>query len=252
MEQNSLYNYKITIAYDGTRYGGWQVQPNATSIQEVIQQTLGVFLRQNVKLIGSGRTDAGVHAMGQVANFHVNDVIDEYRFIRSANGLLPKDIRINSIEKVPVEFHSQYSAKGKIYHYHLYLDRVENPFKNLYTYRVLGKVDLDLLCRAARSFLGTHDFTSFANSADEGTASYDPVRTLHRVDVIDEQGGVRIEFEGDGFLYKMVRNIVGTILDVAMDKIPLPEIENIFTAKNRRKAGRAVPPQGLFLIQVLY
>jgi tRNA pseudouridine38-40 synthase len=248
----STFNYKLVIAYDGTRYGGWQVQPNAQTIQEVLQQTLALFLRQEVKVIGAGRTDAGVHALGQVANFTIDKKIDEYKFIRSANGLLPADIRIKSIEQVPLEFHSQYSAKGKIYHYHLYLDRVEDPFKNLYTYRVLGGIDRALLVQAASKFAGTHDFAAFANSADEGVASYDSIRTMYRVDVIEEEGGVRIEFEGDGFLYKMVRNIVGTLLEIAQGKKEIGDIDKIIASRDRRLAGRAVPPQGLFLVEVIY
>lgn len=246
------YNYKITIAYDGGRYFGWQIQPNQRSIQELIEETCFVFLRHKIKLIGASRTDSHVHALGQVANFTTEVKLSPYHFLRSANSLLPNDVRIRCIEEVPLDFHAQYSAKGKIYHYHLYLDPIEDPFKIPYTYRVLGKCDLQLLEEALPFFIGTHDFTSFANSSEGGVASYDSIRTIHRLEMCKEEGGVRLEFEGDGFLYKMVRNIMGTLLEVALKKRLLQEIPSIFDAKDRRKAGRSVPPHGLFLIKVCY
>lgn len=242
----------MTIAYDGSSYCGWQIQPNGTAIQAKIEEVLHTILRQSVKVIGAGRTDAGVHALGQVAHFLCDLEIDAFRFLVSANGLLPKEIRIKSIEPVPLDFHAQRSATAKIYHYHLCLDRFQSPFQRLYAYQVYGKIDLELLRQGALLFIGTHDFTSFANEAHTGAACTNAVRTITRLDIVEEEGGVRLEFEGDGFLYKMVRNIVGTLLEVAREKRPLSDIKKIFQQKDRRKAGAAVPPQGLFLVKVFY
>ncbi len=246
------YNYKLTIAYDGTSYSGWQIQPNGPSIQEEIQRALHTILRHEVSIIGSGRTDAGVHALGQIAHFKSHHVIDLYRLLNSLNGLLPRDIRVKKIDPAPLPFHAQYSATSKTYHYHMTLERFQDPFIRLYSYHLLEKIDLDVLVEASRLFLGTHDFTSFANEAHAGSAAHDAVRTLKRLDVVLETGGLRLEFEADGFLYKMVRNIVGTLLEIAAGKRCVEDIPLLFELKDRKRAGRAVPPHGLFLVKVDY
>lgn len=244
--------YKLTIAYDGTAYVGWQVQPNGISVQELIEKALQTIVREEVKVIGAGRTDAGVHALGQVAHFHSDKEIDAYKFLRSMNGLLPKDIRILSVEHVADSFHAQYCAESKIYRYHLFLDQVLNPFKRQTVWHYPFPFDVKLLRLGAEAFIGTHDFTSFANEAHSGVAAHDAVRTLSRIDIIEEQGGIALEFEGDGFLYKMVRNMVGTLVDCAAGKCTAEKIAQILAAKDRRLAGMAAPPQGLFLVKVKY
>jgi len=245
-------NYKLTIAYDGSAYKGWQIQPNASSIQEIIKGVIKTILQEEVRLIGAGRTDAGVHAYGQAAHFCIHKELELRAFLGSMNGLLPHDIRILRIDPVPLDFHAQYSAQGKIYHYHLWLDSILIPSKRFYTHHVRAKIDLDLLHQAAALFVGKKDFTSFANSAHEGSASKGAIRHLKRIDIVPQEGGVRLEFEGDGFLYKMVRNIVGTLLEVASGYRSINEIDQIFEKKDRRLAGKTAPPQGLFLMQVLY
>jgi tRNA pseudouridine38-40 synthase len=245
-------NYKLILSYDGTRYGGWQIQPNSVTIQQLLQEKIAIILRKEVCIIGSGRTDAGVHALGQVAHFHFDSEINLFRLHGSLNGLLPPDIRVNSIETVPLKFHSQHSAIGKSYHYHLHLDKVQNPFQRLYRLHVREKISVEQLRKAAQYFLGTHDFTSFANESHKGTASYDSIRTVQRLDIIDQEGGVRLEIEADGFLYKMVRNIVGTLLEISSGLRSIDEIPTIFEAKDRQKAGKAAPPHGLFLYKVDY
>lgn len=245
-------NFKLIIAYDGTNYSGWQIQPNGVSIQEKLHQALKILLKQEVHITGSGRTDAGVHALGQVAHFTHSSDIDLRRLQNSLNGLLPIDIRIRSVEAVPLDFHARYSAISKTYHYHLHFDRVMDPFHRLYRLHVLEKINLGLLIDASQLFVGTHDFTSFANEAHAGVAAHDPVRNLARLDIIPQDGGVRLEFEGDGFLYKMVRNIVGTLLEVASGKMDINDIPKVFEAKDRRLAGKAAAPQGLFLVRVDY
>jgi tRNA pseudouridine38-40 synthase len=247
-----MKKFKLTIAYDGTQYGGWQNQPNAVSIQTLIEQSLSTILRLPTEIIGSGRTDAGVHALGQAAHFCHSEPIDLSRLRLSLNALLPQDIRIRSVEEVDEDFHARYSAIGKTYHYHLHLDPISDPFRRFYSTHVRHPIDLALLKEAAKQFIGTKDFTSFANEAHEGSASKNAVRTLHRLDVIEEAAGLRLEFEGNGFLYKMVRNIVGTLLDIARGQIPLSNLQSIFDAKDRRLAGRTAPPEGLFLVKVHY
>jgi tRNA pseudouridine38-40 synthase len=250
--QENMHKFKLIIAYDGTHYGGWQIQPNSTTIQELLQKALTTALRHEVHLVGSGRTDAGVHARAQVAHFTTDTSFDILTLLRSINGLLPPDIRVFHLEPTTDEFHARYSATGKIYHYHLHLERYHDPFKRLYSTHIRYPIDQELLKQAALLFLGTHDFTSFANEAHRGSAANNPIKTLRRLDILEEPGGIRLEFEGDGFLYKMVRNIVGTLLEVASHKRALEEIPKLFTEKNRTLADTAAPPQGLFLHKVLY
>jgi tRNA pseudouridine38-40 synthase len=244
--------YKMVITYDGTNYGGWQLQPNAVSIQGLIEQFLSIILRKQTQIIGSGRTDAGVHAMGQTAHFTSEKPIDIKKTQASLNGLLPPDIRVLSLEETSEHFHARYSAISKTYHYRLHLDSTADPFKQRYAYHVPHAVDLHLLQEAATKFIGSHDFTSFANEPGRGSAAHDAVRTLFRLDLVKEEGGARLEFQGDGFLYKMVRNIVGTLLDVCAGKISKDHISAILAAKDRRVAGRAAPAHGLHLIEVHY
>jgi tRNA pseudouridine38-40 synthase len=246
------YNHKMIIAYDGTAYSGWQIQENAISIQSILEDTIKIIIRREVRVIGSGRTDAGVHALGQVAHFHTSIPLNYFRFLRSLNGLLPKDIRVKSIEEAPTDFHAQHKAVGKIYHYRFTLDKVQNPFDRLYQLHVHEQIDLNLLKEAADFIIGTHDFTSFANEAHMGSASKDPVRTLKRIDLVQEASGWRLEFEADGFLYKMVRNITGILFEVGAGKRKPVDIPLILQAKDRKAAGKAVFPHGLFLIEVQY
>lgn len=242
-------NYKIVIAYDGTTFGGWQVQPNAPTIQAKIEEKLLILFKRPITIVGSGRTDAGVHALGQVAHFHFDGPLFPLHFLRSMNALLPQEIRLLSVESVPDEFHARFSAKGKIYHYHLAIDPIVLPFNRLYCYHPRGRLDIERMKRAAPYFIGTHDFTTFANTGGDNER---PIKTIWRLDLVDEPGGVRFEFEGDGFLYKMVRNIVGTLIACGHSKVDPDEIPSLLLAKNRQEAFAAAPPQGLFLVKVLY
>lgn len=244
--------YKLTISYDGTNYSGWQIQPHSPSIQELIKKALSTILREEITLIGSGRTDAGVHAIGQVAHFRTAKEFSLKTLHFALNCMLPKDIRIMDFEPIDSTFHAQYSAIGKIYHYNLWLDDIVDPTKRLFTHHVQGPFDLNLLHESAKLFLGKNDFSSFANSASEGSASKNPIRTLKRLESVTQEGGIRLEFEGDGFLYKMVRNIMGTLLDVSSKKRSIDDIPLIFSSKDRRLCSRAAPAQGLFLFKVLY
>lgn len=237
--------FKMLIAYDGSHLSGWQVQPNAPSVQGEIEKALALLLRHPVSIVGSGRTDAGVHAMGQTAHFDA----DEMPKLHALNSLLTKDIRIIKIEEAKDSFHAQYSATGKIYHYHLWLDPVADPFSYKYSYKVPFPISTDLLAEAATLFVGTHDFKSFSNL---GSSVKTTVRQLRRLDIVQERGGLRLEFEGGGFLYKMVRNIVGTLLEVASHQRKVADIAELFAAKDRRAVGVCAPAHGLFLMQVKY
>jgi tRNA pseudouridine38-40 synthase len=247
-----LPKYKMTISYDGTNYGGWQVQPNATSIQSLLEYALLTLLKTKTAVTGSGRTDAGVHATGQVAHFISENPLDLYKISHCLNGLLPKEVRVLSLEEVSDEFHARYSATGKTYRYHLHLDKVLNPFNRLYSWHVPHKVSLPQLESLFPFFLGTKDFSAFANEAHKGAAAKNGVRTLNKLSVIKTEDGAYLEFEGTGFLYKMVRNITGTLMDICAGKLEKEALEEIFLSKDRKKAGSAAPPQGLFLVKVDY
>jgi tRNA pseudouridine38-40 synthase len=246
-----LKRIKITIAYDGTLYCGWQVQPSGTSIQTLVQKALETILRHPIALTGSGRTDAGVHALGQTAHFDTKEPVDLSRLSYAANALLPPDVRILSATPEEDSFHARYSATGKVYYYHLQLGERSDPTTRLYRTPIYGSFDANALREAAAKFLGTHDFHAFANTKEDKPLE-DSIRTLTRLDVLEEEGGLRLEFEGDGFLYKMVRNLTGTLIEVAKGKRRADEISSLLQQKDRRLSGATAPPQGLFLMQVIY
>lgn len=244
--------YKLTLAYEGTAYVGWQVQPNGLSIQTLVQKALETILRHQIRLTGAGRTDAGVHAEGQTAHFDSPSSLDCIRLRLSLNALLPPDIRALDIELVGDSFHARYSAKGKIYHYHLHLDPVMPPFFRLFRVHLFPPFDLSLLEKAIPILEGTHDFTAFSNQPHRGAAAKNAVRTLKRISVVVQEGGIRLEFEADGFLYKMVRNLTGLLIEVAKGKWGLEEIEPLFREKKRTKGPPSAPAHGLCLASVIY
>ncbi|NGX49178.1 MAG: tRNA pseudouridine synthase A [Candidatus Anoxychlamydiales bacterium] len=246
------YKYKMLISYDGTNYFGWQIQKNKLTIQEAIQKRLSKILREDIKIIAAGRTDAKVHALEQVAHFSFNERLDIKKVIFSLNSLLPDDIRIKKITEVDINFHARFSAKSKIYRYHIFIGDIQDPFSRMYSYKPNYTLDLDLLKKASIYFLGTHNFSSFANKQYTGSAVNKPIKTIKRIDIKKSNNGIILEFEADGFLYKMVRNIVGTLLDVANKKLPLDMVDKILKAKDRKKASPPAEPQGLFLVKVLY
>lgn len=252
MSEDLQFNYKLTLAYDGTHFSGWQVQPNGISIQQKLQEALHIITHESIHVIGSGRTDAGVHALKQTANFKTAKELETRRLQASLNGLLPDDIRVLNCEHAPRDFHARYSALSKSYRYHLTLSPVQLPFRKLYSWHIREHFDIRKLKQAAQLLIGTHDFTSFANEAHAGSAAHDPIRTLYRLDVIEEEEGIQLELEADGFLYKMVRNIVGVLQEVATGKRAVDEVSAILAAKDRKQAGKAAPAQGLFLVDVNY
>ena len=244
-----MYTYKLVIAYDGTPFCGWLVQNNATSVQVVLCQALEKMLGIYTPLPGSGRTDAGVHALGQVAHFKVHKEINPHTFLKGLNALTPDEISILSVEKVEDDFHARYSAKGKLYRYSLCPHPVQSPFRKRYALHFPFGLDKALMKQALLSFVGTHDFCSLANK--HGSAK-DSIRTIFRADFIEDIEEWHLEFEGNGFLYKMVRNMVGLVLEVGMKKRASSDIPAILDAKDRRAAGMAAPAHGLYLMKVLY
>ncbi len=242
--------YRMILAYDGTDYSGWQIQPNGPSIQGKIEESLAILLKQPVRVIGAGRTDAGVHALGQCAHFVCETVLKPEQLLYALNGMIPEAIRIKEIASTLPDFHAQISAQGKEYHYHLWLEKVIDPFVRRFRHHFsYSDFSLPLLEEASQLFVGRHDFATFANVGGKVSTT---IRTIRRLSILPQEGGVRLEFEGDGFLYKMVRNIVGTLLEIATGKKPLDSVQKLLEAKDRKVAGPAASPKGLFLMKVDY
>ncbi len=245
-----MRNIKLVIEYDGTNYHGWQVQPNGPTIQEVIEEKIQTMTRQRVRLTGSGRTDAGVHALGQVANFRTDSTIPVEGFQRGLNSLLPPDIAIQSAEEVDLQFHAQYGAKRKTYRYVILRRGVSSALFRNYSWRVPGGLDVPAMEEASRLLIGRQDFTSF-RGADADTE--DPVREVFQSRWSKKDSDfLHFTMEADGFLKHMVRNIVGTLVEVGKGKRSSEEFGQVLRARDRRQAGLTAPPQGLFLVEVKY
>ncbi len=245
-----MFKYILIIAYDGTHYHGWQTQLHVSSIQSLVEAALSFHLNQPTSVTGSARTDAGVHSLGQVAHFITNFTLDLAHLQDQLNDLLPSDIRIIDVKQVPLNFHARYSCILKEYHYHLHLERFIDPFKQRYAYHLKFPIDVERLKEGTALFIGEKNFASFANNSVKIIKN--STRKLYELSVYSEKGGLRLEFKGNGFLYKMVRNIVGTLVAVAQKKIEIGVINKIFEAKDRSRAYHPAPPQGLFLIRAYY
>jgi len=245
-----MRNIKLTIEYAGTNYAGWQVQNKKyRTIQGMLEKALQKILQKRVKVIGSGRTDAGVHALGQVANFKTNSGITLEKLQRGLNAVLPDDIAVIKTGEVGLDFHSRFSAKSKVYRYTI-LNRPSRPAilrDMVYFFPYL--LDLKLMRKDAEILLGRHDFKSF-QAADK--KERDAVRTIEKLKVTRGKDFVYIDIEADGFLYNMVRNIVGTLIEIGRGKLPEGSMEKILLAKNRRLAGPTVAARGLTLVKVTY
>lgn len=243
-----MRNIKLTIEYDGSNYKGWQKQPTEISIQEIIEDAIFKITRDKVKLEASGRTDKGVHAFGQTASFFTNSDIVEYKLIRGLNSVLPDDISIRKVEEVNSEFHARYYAKGKSYKYIIYNSQVRSPIYRNNAYHVPYKLDMNKFRQNVNMLIGTHDFTSFT-SIKEGTDN--KIRTIYSIDIEQKNEVIELTFKGSGFLYNMIRIIVGTLVDVSRGRIK-SNIEEIIDAKNRKRAGITAPSHALYLMEVYY
>lgn len=244
-----MRNIKLTIAYDGTHFHGFQVQPNLRTVQGMLQETLEAVVKHPVSIIGSGRTDAGVHARGQVVNFHTDARIPIEKWPIVFNTRLPDDLVVQTAEEMPEGWHSRFDARGKVYRYQVDLAPYPNVFTRHFSYHYPYPIRIEPMIEAAKHLVGRHDFTSFCAA---NTPVEDKVRTLFAVDVTEENDLLTITCRGEGFLYNMVRIIAGTLLDVGRGKIAPEEIPDIINAKDRARAGVTAPAHGLTMWQVLY
>ena len=240
---------KLTIEYDGTLYHGWQVQPGFTTIQGLLQDRLGRILGHLVHVYGSGRTDAGVHAKGQVAHFHTPKTLPPDVIRRALNGSLPYDIAIRQAEEAPPSFHAQYDATGKEYHYYLCNQSIRCPFSRNYALLVQAPLDLDPMKEALTYMKGTHDFFPLSVASED---MKNTIRTLRKAELIQKNGFLVVILEGNGFLHKMVRRIVGTLIGVGRHKIPSSIIPEILQNRDKSMGGLSVHTNGLFLMSVKY
>lgn len=244
-----MRNIKLVIEYDGKSFNGWQKQPNKLNIQGEIEKAIGEITGEEIELIASGRTDAGVHSLGQVANFKTNSKIDIEKFPYAINSKLKKSIVIKSAEEVPERFHSRYSVHSKTYRYTINNSKFGTALYRDMEYHFPIKLDENKMQEAAKYFEGEHDFKAFKAS---GTSSKSSVRIIYKAIVKRQDDRVIIELTGNGFLYNMVRIIAGTLIDVGIGKIEPEEIKNIIEEKDRKKAGKTLPARGLCLLEVQY
>ena len=246
-----MRSLKLTLSYDGTNYVGWQRQLNGLSIQQLIEEALAPMEPggQPPTVVGAGRTDAGVHAIAQVASVNVASDLSATSVQRALNNRLPADIRVTDSVEAPLGFHAQFHARGKAYRYRLVRAQVLSPFDRWFVWHHPMRFDVGAMRRAAAGFLGTHDF---ASCQARGAFIRDTTRTIHRLDVHDDGSEIRFEVEGDGFLRQMVRTIVGTLDDVGRGLRTPESIAGVLDARDRRAAGPTAPAQGLTLVSVKY
>ncbi len=245
-------NIRLTIEYDGTRFSGWQRQAlgeGLKTIQEEIEKAGKKLFGKKIKLIGSGRTDSGVHAEGQVANFKIDSNLPLFTIKRGLNNHLPKDIAIISVEDVNLRFHARFDAREKLYRYRIVNRDARSPilqrFATFYSY----DLDIDVMRKAARYFLGKKDFKSFQA---RGKKNKNSVRTVKKLRIVENFPVIDIYIQGDGFLYNMVRNIAGTLVDAGRGRIAPEEVKKILSKRHRSSAGHTAPAKGLCLLKVIY
>jgi tRNA pseudouridine38-40 synthase len=241
--------FKLTLEYDGSRYHGWQIQPNLPTIQGALEAAVRRITQQPIKVIGAGRTDAGVHALGQVAGFTTSASLSSGEWLRALNGLLPRDIAVLAVEPADAGFHPRFSATSKLYRYRL-LTRSSRPaLDQTRVWHIPHPIDIDAMTTAAVCLTGTLDFSSFQGSPTDAT---NPVCMVHRVALIRSADEVFIEIEANRFLKQMVRNIVGTLIEIGRGRLPADAMKAILDFKDRRKAGPTAPAYGLYLVRVDY
>lgn len=251
-----MRNLKLTIAFDGTNFSGWQKQLNAPTIQGELEKVLGTITNNSVILHGAGRTDAGVHALGMIASFHTNSLISPAELLRGANAILPPAIRILEIENAAPDFHARFSTTSKTYLYTIETGAIQSPVTRLYAVHIPQDLLIETMRRCLDVIMGTHDFASFeaSGSRDKSiTTGRGSVRTLQKAALHKTgQDELQFVFTGDGFLRHMVRNIVGTLLEVGKGRKTVEDFKKILEAKNRSAASATAPAHGLFLKTVHY
>ncbi len=245
-----MRNIKLIIEYDGTNYQGWQVQAKGATIQGIIEEKLSTITEERIHLAGSGRTDSGVHALAQVANFKTKSQLDVRSIQKALNSLLPPDIVIQRAEEVEDDFHARKAAMGKVYEYRILNRELRSAFHHGYAWHIPQKLDLEEMRKATRILIGEHDFSSFRSV---GTPTRTAIREINRAEwKKDRDGLIRFEIEANGFLKQMVRAIVGTLVEVGRGKIDSGEFQKILDSKDRKMAGPTAPAHGLFLKEVKY
>lgn len=244
-------NARITVAYDGAAYAGWQRQTTGIAVQQKIEDVLRQLAGRGITVHGAGRTDTGVHALQMTATFHwPANRLALSPLLRALNALLPPDIRILSIRQAPADFHARFSATGKLYRYRILNRGIADPFRRHVTWFIHPPLDLRAMKTAARHLLGKHDFSSMA--ANPGYARTTMVRRVYRSAVLRRGDEIHFEIAADGFLYKMVRTIVGTLVDVGLGRRAAESIPSLLASRDRTQAGKTAPAHGLFLVRVRY
>lgn len=240
--------YFVTFSYDGTRYHGWQIQPNGVSVQEVLQQALSTLLRQDVKVTGAGRTDAGVHARKMVAHFDLASELDGGQLTYKLNKLLPYDIAVQKVERVENELHARFSAVARTYHYYIHI--VKDPFRRTYSCELHYPLDFDKMNEAGRVLMEYDDFNAFCKSGADVKTTFCHVTEARWIQTSESDWYFRIT--ANRFLRNMVRAIVGTMVDVGRGRLSLDEFRKVIEGKRRTEAGESMPGHALFLEDVVY
>lgn len=241
-------NYQLTIQYDGGRYKGWQrLGTTENTIQGKLEHVLSELEEETVEIIGSSRTDAGVHAIAQIANVKLKKVLTESEIKNYLNRNLPRDISICDVRRVPERFHARYQAKGKTYLYKIWNRDYSHPFMRKYSMHIEKTLDCDRMNEACRFFLGEHDFTAYSNAKSKKKTS---VRRIHSITIEETDGLIQIRVSGDGFLYNMVRKIIGTLIEVGLNEMDAEKIPSILIAKERIQTGRMADACGLYLEKI--
>ena len=245
-----MYNYKLTIQYDGTRYRGWQVQGNTDlTIQGKLEGVLSRLTGQLVEVHGSGRTDAGVHALGQVANVKLPHPVEPSELLGELNRYLPADIGVIAAEPAPERFHARLNARSKTYRYRIWNSAIPNVLERSYLYVLPEPLDVAAMERAAADLVGTHDFRSFCGLKRFKKST---VRTITDISITQDGAEVRLEFTGNGFLMRVVRILAGTLVEVGLGQREADSMPAVLAAQDRAAAGPALPAQGLALVRVEY
>jgi tRNA pseudouridine38-40 synthase len=246
-----MKSFKLVIEYDGTNYNGWQRQATEPTVQAEIEQALSVMTRSDITLIGAGRTDAGVHALGQVAHFRCETRLDPEAILKGLNSLLPPDIAICDCRLVPADFHARFAAQSKIYRYRILNRAARAAVGRNYSWFIHRPLDVQAMQQAAHFIVGRHDFKAFESS---GSPRAHTVRHVMAAQWVEEreQGLLTFQIEADGFLRGMVRNIVGALVAAGRGRIQPADIAAILASRDRRRAGAPAPPQGLVMVEVKY
>ncbi len=245
-----MNNYRLTIQYDGGRYKGWQrLGGGENTIQEKIEHVLSELAGHDIEIIGCSRTDAGVHALAQIANFKIEETLSEGHIKNYLNQYLPQDICVVDVASVSENFHARYNAKDKTYLYKIWNNEYTNPFMRKYSMHVNKKLNVEQMRDASRFLIGAHDFTAFSNAKSKKKSM---VREIYSIEFEEENGFINIRVQGDGFLYNMVRWMIGTLIEVGLGNMEANEIPGIIASKERDKTGNLVEACGLYLEKITY